>query len=79
MSVQLHVPAALARRRSARYTLDRALGGPQSRSGRCEEVKILDPTGTLTSTLQPVASHNNDCTTAAPVINTIDQIQRVRN
>jgi hypothetical protein len=36
------------------------LGGPQSRSGRREEEKILDPTGTRTpdpSVVQPVASH----------------------
>jgi hypothetical protein len=30
--------------RSSRYPLDKRLGGPQSRSGRCGEVKILDPT-----------------------------------
>jgi hypothetical protein len=30
-----------------RYPLDRRLGGPQSRSGRCGEEKILDHTGTL--------------------------------
>jgi hypothetical protein len=31
---------------SPRYLLDRRLGGPQSRSGRRGEKKILDPTGT---------------------------------
>jgi hypothetical protein len=30
------------------YPLDRRLGGPQSRSGRHEEVNILNPTGTRT-------------------------------
>jgi hypothetical protein len=30
--------------------LDRRLGGPQSRSGRYGEAKILDPTGTRTPT-----------------------------
>jgi hypothetical protein len=35
-----------------RYALDRKLGGPQSRSGRHEEEKILDPTGTRTPTSQ---------------------------
>jgi hypothetical protein len=33
-----------------RYPLDRRLGGPQSRSGRFGEEKILDPTGTRTPT-----------------------------
>jgi hypothetical protein len=32
--------------KSPRYPLNRRLGGPQSRSGRHGEVKILDPTGT---------------------------------
>jgi hypothetical protein len=31
--------------------MDRRLSGPQSRSGRCGEVTILDPTGTRISTL----------------------------
>jgi hypothetical protein len=34
--------------RTPRYPLDRRLGGPQSRSGRHGEVKILAPTGTWT-------------------------------
>jgi hypothetical protein len=55
VSGQLHTPAPLPR-----YPLDRRLGGPQSRSGRRGEGKILDPTGTRTPTLrssspQPVA------------------------
>jgi hypothetical protein len=36
------------RGKSPRYPLDRRLGGPQSRSGRRGEEKILDPTGTRT-------------------------------
>jgi hypothetical protein len=47
---QLHVPAALSPGKSPRYPLDKKLGGPQSRSGRCREVKILDPTWTRTPT-----------------------------
>jgi hypothetical protein len=35
-----------------RYPLDRKLGGPQSRSERYGEVKILDPIGTRTRTPQ---------------------------
>jgi hypothetical protein len=34
----------------SRYHLDRKLGGPQSRSGRRGEEKILDPTGSQTTT-----------------------------
>jgi hypothetical protein len=34
-----------------RYPLDRRLVGPQSRSERYGEEKILDPTGTLTSAI----------------------------
>jgi hypothetical protein len=37
-------------RKCPRYPLDRRLGGPQSRSGRHGEVKILAPTGTQTPT-----------------------------
>jgi hypothetical protein len=36
--------------KSPRYPLDRKLDGPQSRSGRRREEKILDPTGTRTPT-----------------------------
>jgi hypothetical protein len=38
------------RGKSPRYPLDRRLDGPQSRSGRRGEEKILDPTGTRTPT-----------------------------
>jgi hypothetical protein len=38
------------RGKSPRYPLDRRLGGPQSRSGRFGEEKILDPIGTRTRT-----------------------------
>jgi hypothetical protein len=40
------------RGKSPRYPSDRRLGGPQSRSGRFGEEKILDPTGTRTATPQ---------------------------
>jgi hypothetical protein len=43
-----------------RYPLDRKLGGPQSQSGRRGEEKILDPTGTRTPVVQPVASRYTD-------------------
>jgi hypothetical protein len=59
---QLQVPAALSLGKKSRYPLDRRLGGPQGRSGRREEEKILDPTGTrtLTPPVQPVASRYTD-------------------
>jgi hypothetical protein len=47
MSGQLQAPATLPR-----YLFDRRLGGPQSRSGRSREEKILDPTGTRNPTPQ---------------------------
>jgi hypothetical protein len=40
------------RGKSPQYSLDRRLGGPQSRSGRREEVKILIPNRTWTPTQQ---------------------------
>jgi hypothetical protein len=47
---QLHAPAALSLGKSPQYPLERMLGGPQNRSGRHGEEKILDPTGTRTPT-----------------------------
>jgi hypothetical protein len=41
VSGQLHAPSALPLGKSPRYPLDRRLGGPQSRSGRRGEEKIL--------------------------------------
>jgi hypothetical protein len=38
---------------SSQYPLDRRLGGPQSRSGRLEEERNFDPTGTRTPTPRP--------------------------
>jgi hypothetical protein len=40
------------RGKSLWYPLDSKMGGPQSRSGRRGEEKILDPTGTRTPTPQ---------------------------
>jgi hypothetical protein len=48
LSGQLHVPAALSPGKKPRYPLHRRLGGPQNRSGRCGEGKILDLTRTGT-------------------------------
>jgi hypothetical protein len=41
---QLHAPAALSPGKMRRHPLGRRLGGPQRRSGRRREEKILDPT-----------------------------------
>jgi hypothetical protein len=49
-SGQLHTPAALPPGKRPRYPLERRLGGPQNRSGRRVEEKIVGPTGTRTST-----------------------------
>jgi hypothetical protein len=43
VSGQFHAPAALLRGEQPRYPLDRRLGGPHSRSGRCEDEKNLLP------------------------------------
>jgi hypothetical protein len=54
VSGQIHAPAALTHEKEPQYVLDRRLGGPQSRSGRCGE-KILTPAGNRTWAVQPVA------------------------
>jgi hypothetical protein len=41
MRGQLYAPAVLLPRKSPRNPLDASLGGPQSRSGRCEEKKNI--------------------------------------
>jgi hypothetical protein len=43
---QLHALAALPPGKKPQYPLDRRLGGPQRKSGRPGEEKILDPTRT---------------------------------
>jgi hypothetical protein len=53
------------RRKGTRYPLYRRLGGPQSRSGQHGKEKILDPTGTDPSVVQPIASGNTDYATSA--------------
>jgi hypothetical protein len=42
-SGQIHAQAALPTRKGPLYPLDRKLGGPQSRSGRCGEEKNYQP------------------------------------
>jgi hypothetical protein len=43
------------RSKSPRYSLDRRVGEPQNRSGRCGEEKYLAPAGNPTQAVQPVA------------------------
>jgi hypothetical protein len=43
VSGQLHAPAPLRQGKNPRHTLDRRLGGPQSRSGRGGEEKNSQP------------------------------------
>jgi hypothetical protein len=55
---------------SLRCPLDRRLGGPQIRSGRRGEKKILDPTGTRTpdtSVVHPIASRYTYYAIPAPI------------
>jgi hypothetical protein len=70
VSDQLHAPAALPPGKEPPVPLDRRLGGPQSRSGRHGEEKILTPTGTRNSepsVLRFLASRYTDCAIPAPV------------
>jgi hypothetical protein len=56
VSGQLHAPAALLRRKSPWYPLDRKLGGPQSRSGHSGKAKeIPAPAWNPTLVIQLVA------------------------
>jgi hypothetical protein len=55
---QLHVSAALPKRKSPRYPLYRRLGGPQSRSGRYGEEKNSQPLPELEPLInQPVVQN----------------------
>jgi hypothetical protein len=55
VSGQLQALAALPLGETAsRYPLDRRMGGPQSRSGRCGDENNLSPAGNQTPAVQPV-------------------------
>jgi hypothetical protein len=60
MSGQLHAPAALLPEKKFRYSLERSLGGPLRRSGRCGEEKGLALPGIRTPAIQLLASHYTD-------------------
>jgi hypothetical protein len=55
VSGQLHDSAILLALKELGYSLDRRLGGPQSRFGRRGEEKDLALAGTRALTVQPVA------------------------
>jgi hypothetical protein len=55
VSAQLHVPATLPLGKNPQYPLDRRLGSPQNRFGRCEEEKNFAPAGNRAPAVQPVA------------------------
>jgi hypothetical protein len=60
--------------KSPRYPLNRRMSNPQRRCGRCEELKILDPTRDSNpdpSVVQLIASHNTDCATAPLLRNAV--------
>jgi hypothetical protein len=50
MSGQLHATAALPPGKELRYPFDTRFDGPQSRSGRRGEEKIINPIGTRNPT-----------------------------
>jgi hypothetical protein len=52
---QLHAPNAKPPEKSTLYSLERRLGGPQNRSGRCGEEKHLAHAGNPTPPIQPEA------------------------
>jgi hypothetical protein len=59
VSSQLHAPTALPPGKEPCYPLDRRLGGPESRSGRCDE-------GSNICKIQSVANRLvNEATTSA--------------
>jgi hypothetical protein len=69
VSGQLHASVAFPLGKDPRYPLDRKLGGPQSRSGRCEEENNFStPAGKRTPPVQPVAPHYTIWAMAVPTV-----------
>ena len=64
VGAQGNAPAALPSGK-ARYSLNRRLGGPQSRSGRVQ--KISTTPGFDPRTVHPIASHYTDCAIPAHI------------
>jgi hypothetical protein len=60
-------PRPLYLRRSPQYPLERRLGGPQGRSGRCGEEKNLASAGNRTPAVQLVARRYTDWVIQAPI------------
>jgi hypothetical protein len=70
VSGQLHARPLYPQGKSTWYQLDRRLGGPQSRSGRGGEEKILSPrreSNPRIPTVQPVAQRYTDWAITAMV------------
>jgi hypothetical protein len=63
VSGQLHSPAALSKGKSARFLLNRSLGGPRNRFERNGEMKILDTNldpNSDSSVVQPETSRRTE-------------------
>jgi hypothetical protein len=63
VEVELYVLTAILMSKSCRYPLNRTLGGPYSRHGRCEEEKSFALTEKLnfgSVAVNPLSSHYTD-------------------
>jgi hypothetical protein len=76
VSGQFHAPALYSRGKSPWYPLVRSLGGPQSKSGRRGEDKIVHPTGTQLRPLSRPVSSYTDYAIPAPVLGKVSALQQ---
>jgi hypothetical protein len=78
VSGRLHAPAALPPGKQPPEPIGKE-GGPQSRSGRCEEEKALAPAGNQTPAIQPVVRRYTDWAIPALAFNVkIETIYRLK-
>jgi hypothetical protein len=73
---QLHALAALLPEKEPKCPLDRWLGGPQNRSGRCGEEKNLILLGNRTPADQHAARGYIDCAIPIPTKRTVERITK---